>query len=202
VPPEDFVVPRFAAEPPQGLPPGDGWEADLSAEFLRACLTLDADEVGAPGEVTLFPDRTWDGRTYVPVTAPTSAGWEVFGVVSYATDEKGYPFDLRATADATEDTAAENPDWQLDLSDEVVGGWRGEDGAVAAMTLVWGVPMVRGGAIVTAELGDVTVDQCRVAADRFTLLAPDAYRGDTLQVRLWSVRGEELAAESLYAEED
>jgi hypothetical protein len=201
VPPEDFVVPRFAAEPPQGGPPGDGWEEDLRAEFLRACLTLDAAEVGTPGEPRLFPDRTWDGRTWVPATAATSAGWEVFGVVSYATDEKGYPFDLRATADATEDTAAQNPDWQLDLSDEVVGGWRGEDREVAAMTLVWGVALMRGGSVATAELGDVTVDQCRLATDRFTLLAPDAYRGDHLSVRLWSIRGEELVAESLYEED-
>ena len=40
----------------------------------------------------------------------------------------------------------------MDLCEEVIGGWRGENGKVAAMTLVWGVPLVRGGAVATAEL--------------------------------------------------
>jgi hypothetical protein len=201
VPPEDVVVPRFAAEPPQGGPPGQGWDEDLRTEFLRACLELDADEIGTPEEPRLFPDRTWDGRTWVPVTAPTSTGWEVFGVVSYATDAQGYPFDLRAVAGSTDDTAEQNPEWQLDLSDEVIGGWRGEGGEVAAMTLVWGVALAGGGALVTAELGEITVDQCRLDGDRFTLLAPDAYRDAHLSVRLWSAAGEELVAESLYEED-
>ena len=46
------------------------------------------------------------------------------------------------------------------------------------MTLVWGVPIVRGGFIATAELAGLTVDQCALVDDRFTLLAPDAYRSD------------------------
>ena len=28
----------------------------------------------------------------------------------------------------------------------MIGGWRGEQGKVAAMTLVWGIPLVPGGA--------------------------------------------------------
>ncbi len=31
------------------------------------------------------------------------------------------------------------------------------------MTLVWGRPLVAGGAIVTAELADLAVDQCELA---------------------------------------
>jgi hypothetical protein len=38
--------------------------------------------------------------------------------------------------------------------------------------------------------------------ERFTLLAPDNYRGDYLDVKLWDRRGNELAAESLYVDED
>ena len=53
------------------------------------------------------------------------------------------------------------------------------------MTLVWGVPLVRGGAIATAELAGLTVDQCALAENRFTLIAPDAYRGDYLEIALW-----------------
>ena len=76
--------------------------------------------------------------------------------------------------------------------------WRGEQGNVAAMTLVWGRPLTDGGAVVTAELADLTVDQCTLLENRFTLIAPDDYRGDTLDVKLWDARGTELAAESLY----
>jgi hypothetical protein len=37
--------------------------------------------------------------------------------------------------------------------------------------------------------------------ERFTLLAPDDYRGDLLEVRLYDKRGTQLAAESLYEDE-
>ncbi len=69
------------------------------------------------------------------------------------------------------------------------------------MTLVWGRPLVPGAAIATAELTDLCVDQCPVQEDRFTLIAPDDYRGDTLEVRVFDKRGRELARESLYADD-
>ncbi|MDA8068856.1 MAG: hypothetical protein M0T77_09650, partial [Actinomycetota bacterium] len=100
------------------------------------------------------------------------------------------------------DVAEANPDWELDLNEMVLGDWRGEAGERAEMTLVWGVPLVAGGAVVTAELADHAVDQCGLHDQRFTLIAPDNYRGDYLEVKLWSRLGEQLAAESLYAEED
>jgi hypothetical protein len=62
--------------------------------------------------------------------------------------------------------------------------------------------MIPGGAIVTAELADLAVDQCTVVEERFTLLAPDNYRSDYLDVKLWDKRGSELASESLYVEDD
>jgi hypothetical protein len=197
MPPEPRFVPRFAAEPPQEVAPYGRW-ADRLAEALRGAL----DE--SFGEIAWFPDRSWHGRTFVPATARTSDGREVFGVVSYltASTTEGEPDGLRAVVDVTDETADNNPDWQLDLCDEVIGGWRGEQGATAAMTLVWGVPLVPGGAIATAELADLTVDQCALTTDgRFTLLAPDDYRGDFLDVKLFDARGTELARESLYEEE-
>jgi hypothetical protein len=112
------------------------------------------------------------------------------------------PTEFSAVADYTEDTAEANPDWKLDLCDEVVGVWRGEAGNSAEMTLVWGRPLTRGGAIVTAELADLAVDQCVLEEDRFTLLAPDNYRGDTLECKLFDKGGRELARESLYGEDD
>ena len=58
-----------------------------------------------------------------------------------------------------------------------------------------------GGVVVTAELARLAVDQCTLADGRFTLLAPDDYRGDTLEVAVFDRRGSQLARESLYAED-
>lgn len=199
MPPEQRFVPRFAAEPPQELLPYGRWAERLQSEFLAACLRLD-EAVGDPGEPVWFPDRTWAGRTFVPVTCRTSTGLELFGVVSFApaTEEGQEPDHFSATADWTEETAEANPEWKLDLSEEVVGGWRGEEGNVAAMTLVWGTPLVDRAAIATAELADLAVDQCILVENRFTLLAPDDYRGDTLEVAVFDAAGRELARESLW----
>ena len=135
---------RFAAEPPQGgLPP----EETLQAEFLAACLRVETEEddpeLGAAGEIHWFPDRTWSGRTYVPATARTDTGLELFGYVSFAPGDE--PSELYAWADYTPDIAEDHPEWRMDISQEVVGGWRGERGEVAAMTLIWGVPFERRG---------------------------------------------------------
>jgi hypothetical protein len=61
--------------------------------------------------------------------------------------------------------------------------------------------MVRGGAIATAELADLVVDQCVLAEGRFTLIAPDNYRHDILEIKLFSTSGTELARESLYEDD-
>jgi hypothetical protein len=205
VPPEDRIVARFAAEPPQDALPSGPWADMLRAEFMEACLKIDTEgaELGEAGVPTWFPDRTWAGRTFVPATARTGGGFELYGYVSFVPGEAGRaPGDFYAWADFTDETADKHPDWKMDLCEEVVGGWRGEGGEVAAMTLVWGVPVVADGAIATAELAGLTVDQCRVAENRFTLLAPDAYRSEYLEVALWDAAGTELARESLYAEDD
>jgi hypothetical protein len=204
VPPEDRFVPRFAAEPPQDLLPYGRWAQRLEEEFLAACLRVDAEgeELGEPGDIVWYPDRTWHGRTFVPATAPTSTGLELYGYVSYAPGGDGEePADFHSEADFTGETAAANPDWAIDLCDEVIGTWRGEGGNRADMTLVWGVPQIRGGIVATAELADLCVDQCLLVEDRFTLIAPDDYRQDFLEIKLFNVRGEELARESLYAED-
>jgi hypothetical protein len=205
MPPETRPVCRYAAEPPQSpLPYGD-WASTLQAEFLSACLRLDAGdvEVGEPGDVSWFPDRSWAGRTYVPGSTRTTTGVELFGYVSFAPgDDEHEPSDFASWADFTEDTAEQHPEWRMDVSEEVVGGWRGEEGQVAAMTLVWGVPLVDGSAVATAELGPVTVDQCRVDSGRFTLLAPDAYAEEYLEIALWDSRGDRLARESLYEDDE
>ena len=204
MPPEERFVCRFAAEPPQGPLPYGRWAETLHAEFLAACLRIDADgeDLGEAGEPTWYPDRTWAGRTYVPVTARSSTGFELFGYVSFTPgDEDDEPADFYGWADFTDVTADDNPDWKMDLNEEVVGGWRGEQGNVAAMTLVWGRPLVDDGAAVCAELARLTVDQAAVEDERFTLLAPDAYREDYLEVALYDRRGNQLARESLYEDD-
>ncbi|MGI8920582.1 MAG: hypothetical protein ACR2HD_02735 [Solirubrobacteraceae bacterium] len=203
--PVERQVCRFSAEPPQDSLPYGRWAQRLTEEFLAACLRVDSEgeQLGEPGAVTWFPDRTWSGVTYVPATVPTGGGYEYFGYVAFAPAAEGEePGELVAWAEFTDETAARNPAWKLDLSDAEIGTWRGEEGRAAAMTLVWGVPLIGGGAIVTAELADLAVDQCALVEDRFTLIAPDGYRSDYLDVRLWSKGGEALASESLYDPDD
>jgi hypothetical protein len=205
MPPEQRFVPRFAAEPAQEDLPYGRWAERLSTEFLAACLALDGDgeDLGEPGEIRWYPDRTWHGRTYVPATSITANGYELFGYVRFApADEHGEQSDWVAHVDFTEETAERNPDWKLDLCDEVIGAWRGHAGAVAAMTLIWGRPLISGGQIVTAELADLAVDQCELIEERFTLIAPDDYRHDLLEIKLFGAKGQELARESLYAGEE
>jgi hypothetical protein len=195
VPPTARQIPLFAAEPPQEPLPYGRWAEALGEHFEAAA------EPGI-GAITWFPDRTWAARTYVPATAPADGGGEVFGFVSYTREHEGaQASDFRAEADFTEETAAENPDWTLDLSDFEIGHWRGPEGRRGVITLVWGEALVPNGAAVTAELGPTTTDQCELVDERFTLVSLDAYTGDYVEVRLYGARGAELARESLYEDE-
>jgi hypothetical protein len=204
MPPTDRFVISFAAEPPQEALPYGRWADTLRNHFLAAVAEIDTDgtEIGGlESDIAWFPDRTYAGRTYVPAVARSSEGYELFGFVSFSESGSG-PTDFDARADFTSETAEQNPDWRLDLNEEVIATWRGESGKVAQMTLVWGVPLVPGGAIVTAELANLAVDQCELIEERFTLIAADDYRGDFLEIKLWDRRGQELASESLYVEGD
>jgi hypothetical protein len=207
MPPTDRYVISFAAEPPQEALPYGRWSDTLRDHFLAACREIDSEgnDLGEAGEIAWFPDRSYAGRTYIPAVARTTTGYELFGFVSFAEGgEKGGrgPVDFLTRADYTSETAEDNPEWKLDINDEVVAQWRGEQGNVADMTLVWGVPMIAGGAIVTAELADLAVDQCALVEERFTLMAPDNYRQDLLEIKLWDRSGTELASESLYVDDE
>jgi hypothetical protein len=203
VPPDDRPIPRYVAEPPQeGLPYGR-WSDALAEHFLAACRDIQTDEdLGEPGEVSWFPDRTYAGRTYVPASATTTNGYELFGYVSFAREHDGAEArDFASYADYTDETAEANPDWELDLSDQVIGSWRGPQGRNGEIALVWGVALVEHGAVATAELGPTTTDQCAIVEDRFTLVSLDNYTGDYLEVKLWGTGGGEVAAESLYEDD-
>jgi hypothetical protein len=205
MPPEERFVPRFAAEPPQEETPYGRFAERLTEQLLSGLDALRESEpaLGEPGPVLWYPDRSWHGYTYVPATCRASSGHELFGYVRFLSARDGRePSAFQAQLDFTEETAERNPDWQLDLCDEVIGSWRGHVGATASMTLVWGHPLVSGGQIATAELTGVTVDQCELISERFTLLAPDDYRGDLLEIALFDARGRELARESLYTDDE
>ena len=170
MPPSHPPIPANVAEPPQEPTPQGRWADRLRAEFLAAAQDLD--QVGEPGEIAFHPDRTWHGYTYIPVSASTANNYELYGYVRFVAGTDGRDqSDFTAYADFTEETAERNPDWRVDLCDEVVGSWRGGEARVASMTLVWGRSLVQGGSVATAELGEHTVDQCTLIDERFTLIA-------------------------------
>jgi hypothetical protein len=210
VAPNPRPIPRFIADTSQEGIAGGRFAARLREAFVGA-----VDEIGdlpaaatVPEEIDWFPERTWGGRVWIPCSARTESDegtLELFGHVSYALPiGEGDATDFRATADFTDVLAEDNPDWKIDLNDDVIGRWRGENGRAGAVTLVWGRPLVRGAVAATAELDDETVDQEEINRDRFTLVALDAleaYGDDVfMEVKLWSRRAMELASESLYAE--
>jgi len=203
MPPAERPVPTHAAEPPQEPLPYGRWGEALGERLLERVGAIETDEqLGEPGEITWFPDRTWGGRTYVPATASTSEGFELFGFVSYTREHEGaQATDFEALVDYTDETAEANPDWTLDLSDQEIDHWRGPEGRRGVISLVWGLALVDGGALATAELGPTTTDQCALVEDRFTLVSLDDYTDDYVEVRLYGADGDELAAESLYEDE-
>jgi hypothetical protein len=221
MPPIPRPFPRFIADPPRESKPYGRWEERLSEEFGKAC-SAHANEAGAPLDpetLNWFPERSWAGRVYVPVTGrgaeresgesdngkPEEGGpIEYFGWVSFDRPEDGEPTGLRATADYTDVTAEDNPDWRIDLSDDVIGNWNAEGDRGGDITLVWGLPLVRGAIAATAELDGEVIDQAAVTDGRFTLIAVDAVTGfgDDLyvEVKLWNRTLRPIASESLYAE--
>lgn len=212
MPPVARPIPRFVADSAEeGLPYGR-WAERVTEQFAKACEPLAA-EAGAPLDpetIFFFPERGWGGRIYLPVTGRSADGEdggpiEFFGHVSFtrASDEDE-PAELEAAADFTDVTADDNPDWKIDISEEVIGTWRADGGRGGDVTLVWGLPLVRGAIAATAELGSDVVDQTPIHEGRFTLVAVDAVKGFGddlfLDVRLWDRRLNQVASESLYAE--
>lgn len=207
MPPNPRPIPRFIADSTQeGIPHGRFAER-LAESFREACKRIEGlpEGVELPGELSWFPERAWGGRVWVPCTSRAKGPdgqIELFGYVSYVQPENGEPSELAAKADFTEVLVEDNPDWKIDLNDEVIGRWRGENGRAGAVTLVWGRPLVPGAVAAGGELDLETVDQELISDGRFTLVALDALEGygDSvyLQVKLWNRRAQEVASESLY----
>jgi hypothetical protein len=222
-PPIARPLPHFIADSPQEGRPYGRWAGRLTEEFAKACEphTAEAGSPLDPETIRWFPERGWGSRVYVPVTGraaePTQGSEaadgeqaqmpvlaEYFGHVSFVRPDDGEPDGLRASADFTDVTAEDNPHWKIDLSDDVIGAWRAEGDRGGEITLVWGLPLVRGAVAVTAELDGEVLDQAPVQDGRFTLIAVDAVRGFGddlyLEVRLWDRALRQIAAESLYDE--
>ncbi|MFL5834046.1 MAG: hypothetical protein ACJ76B_08690 [Solirubrobacterales bacterium] len=206
--PTERPIPRFIADTTQeGIPHGRFAER-LREEFAKAVDRI-ADlpaAVELPAEVDWFPERAWGGRVWVPCSVKTESEegrLELFGHVSYVQPPEGEPSEFEAKADFTDILAEDNEDWRIDLNDDVVGRWRGENGRAGAVTLVWGRPLVRGAVAATAVLESEAVDQELISQGRFTLIALDALEGYgdeiLMEVKLWSRRADELASETLYA---
>jgi hypothetical protein len=212
MPPTGRPYPRFIADAPQEKPPYGRFEERLSEAFAQACEPLSA-EAGAavdPASLTWFPERAWGGRVYVPAIGDSTQAEdtetprvEFFGHVSFVrADDDAEPSDLQARADFTDVTAEDNPEWNVDLNDDVIGRWRADGGRGGDVTLIWGLPMVRGAVAATAELDEETIDQAAINDGRFTLIAVDAVHGfgedHYLEVVLWDRRMTMVARESLY----
>jgi hypothetical protein len=213
MPPLARPFPRFISDSAQESRPYGRWQERLNDAFAEACAALE-EEAGTalnPESPRFYPERTWGGRTYVPAVGQgldrvDGVAPEFFGHISFLREPDGEPGELTATADFTDVTAAENPDWQVDLNDDVVGEWRADGGRGGDVTLIWGTPLVRGAIAATAEIEGDVVDQAAVNEGRFTLMAVDAVHGFGdelfLTVKLWDRRLRVIASESLYAEDD
>ncbi len=218
MPPLPRPFPRFIADYPHDGKPYGRWEERLAGELAKVCEPL-REDAGAPLDpetLRWFPERTWGGRVFVPVTGSGVEGEEAddgeedagggpveyFGWVSFERPDDGEPGELRAKADFTDVTADANPEWKIDLSDDVIGAWRADEERGGDITLIWGLPMVRGAVAATAELDEEVIDQAAVQEGRFTLIAVDAVRGfgDELyvEIKLWDRTLRQIAAESLY----
>src|SRR4051794_27858794 len=148
MPPNPRPIPQFIADATQeGIPHGRFAER-LREEFAEVIAAIDDLPAGTevPAEVDWFPERAWGGRVWVPCSANTESEegrLELFGHVSYVQPPEGEPSDFAAKADFTDILAADNPDWRIDLNDDVIGRWRGGNGRARAVTPVWGRPPLR-----------------------------------------------------------
>jgi hypothetical protein len=213
VPPVARPIPRFIADSAQESLPYGRWAERLTERFAGACDALKS-EAGAPLDpetVLFFPERRWGSRHYVPVTGRSPGEGdeegpiEFFGHISFARPSaEDEPTELVAMADFTDVVADDNPNWKIDLNEDVIGTWRSDAGRGGDVTLVWGIPLVRGTIAATAELGPDVLDQTPLQEGRFTIVAVDAVKGFGddlfLDVKLWDRRLNELASESLYEE--
>ena len=202
--PVNRPFPRFIAESPHELEPHGRWRTtleDLSAPRADRSRGTRSWESGRDRLVPGPDLRDQNVRPRPGLDGGRSRGFRLR--IVHPPAESPQPADFVARADYAVETAADNPDWKLDLNDEVIAPWRGPAGATGELTLVWGTPLVPGAVAGTAEIENETLDQCALDQHkRFTLVALDAVTGFGddlyLEIKLWNKRGDLLASETLY----
>ena len=174
--------------------PHGRWADRLRAEFLAAAQDLDG--IGEPGELAFYPDRTWHGYTYIPVTARTANGLR--GLRLRALRRRHRRRATRATSPPTPTSPRRRPSATPTGSSTCATRSSAAGAAptapVASMTLVWGRALVAGGARRHRRARRAHRRPVRAVDDRFTLLAPDDFADGLLEVRLYSDAGERAGA--------
>ena len=169
----------------------------LHAEFLAACLRIDAEgqELGEARDLRWFPDRTWNGRTYIPVTARHDDRPRAVRLRLVHPRRPGGGGDRRRAVRLRHPRGLHRGDGgaQPRVADRHLRGGRGQlarrgrprrrDDARLGHAddrgaRSWPPPSWRASPSTSASSRD----------DRFTLLAPDNFRGDFLDVKLWDSR--------------
>ena len=194
---------RRAAAGPAALRPLGRHAAGRVPRRLPAGSTPRASELGEAGAIDLVPRPHVGGPHLRPVTARTTTGLDLFGYVSFTPgdDERRARRLLRRGPTSPTRPPTATPSGRWTSARRSIGGWRGENGEVAAMTLVWGVPA-------RARRRDRHRRARRphrrpvpVAEDRFTLIAPGRLPRRLPRDRALGRAGGELARESLYEDD-
>ena len=170
VPPTTRRIPLFAARPPRNrCPMGAGARRSPSSSGPSA---------RADRRDRLVPRPHLEGRTYVPATAPAADGGEWVRLrLPHAREGAGAQATDFVAGDFTEETADQNPDWSLDLSDHEIGHWRGHPGPARGDHAGLGRRARVKRAVATAELGltartsassSTTARSCRSTPSRAT----------------------------------
>ena len=151
MPPNPRPIPRFIADSTQeGIPHGRFAER-LGDAFREACdgdrgpagrrRAPTASSTGSPSA----PGAAGSGSPAAPrAEGPDGDARALRPRLLRPAARRASPSDFRAKADFTDVLAEDNPDWKIDLNDDVIGRWRGENGRAGAVTLVWGRPLRAG----------------------------------------------------------
>ena len=194
MPPEQRFVPRFAAEPPQEELPYGRWEERLARGVPRARSrsSTPAPRIWASrARSSGTPTARGTGARTCRRRRSTSGGYELFGYVRFLPRRRRTASRATSSPSSTSPTRPPSaiPDWQLDLCDEVIGTLARRVGRGRRDDARVGAPARLGRARSRRpSWPSLAVDQCELRDERFTLIAPDDYRQDLLEIKLFDVQ--------------
>ena len=127
MPPNPRPIPRFIADSTQeGIPHGR-FAARLATEFREACEAIEdlPEGVEVPGGGRVVPRARLGGRVWVRPARAETRGPRARWSCSATSPTRGRRAASRPTsapsADFTDVLAEDNPDWRIDLNDDVIG---------------------------------------------------------------------------------